>query len=77
MNTAREHVSPVEGLRIARGLSQGEAADLIGVDKRTLRDIELGHKWPITPTVFRIAKFYEVNPIDLTNAIRAFYKEGD
>jgi transcriptional regulator with XRE-family HTH domain len=55
--------SLAERLRIIRaqqGLTLVQAAEKIGVDRHTLRDLELGRRSPYFPTVEKIAKGYGV-----------------
>jgi transcriptional regulator with XRE-family HTH domain len=67
-----EHVSPLESLRFARGLSQIEAAKQIGITVRALRGLEHGDHEPVGQSIFRLAEFYEIDPAELLNEVRAW-----
>jgi transcriptional regulator with XRE-family HTH domain len=57
-----------EGLRVIRarqGLTLVQAAEKIGVDRHTLRDLELGRRGAYLPTVEKIAEGYGVPVEDL------------
>ncbi len=47
-------------IRAQRGLTIAEASNLIGVNRHTLRDLELGRREPYGPTVRKIAEAYGV-----------------
>ncbi len=52
-------------LRAQRGLALTEAAGRIGIDRHTLRDLELGDRTPRYPTLTKIAEGYGVPVEDL------------
>ncbi len=52
-------------LRAQRGLTLIQAAKQLGVDRHTLRRIELGTQSPIYPTLARIAEGYGVDVTEL------------
>jgi len=52
-------------LRAQRGLALTEAAGRIGIDRHTLRDLELGNRTPRYPTLTKIAEGYSVPVEDL------------
>jgi transcriptional regulator with XRE-family HTH domain len=52
-------------LRAQRGLALTEAASRIGIDRHTLRDLELGDRTPRYPTLTKIAEGYGVPVEDL------------
>lgn len=57
-----------EGLRVIRarqGLTLVQAAEKIGVDRHTLRDLELGRRGAYLPTVEKIAAGYGIPVEDL------------
>ncbi len=63
--------SLAERLRIIRaqqGLTLVQAAEKIGVDRHTLRDLELGRRSPYFPTMEKIAKGYGVPVEELLEA---------
>jgi transcriptional regulator with XRE-family HTH domain len=68
--TGLEHVSPLEALRFAKGLSQIEAAKQIGITSRSLRGLEHGDHEPVGETIFKLARFYEIDPAELLNEVR-------
>lgn len=47
-------------LRAQRGLSLTEASEKIGINRHTLRDLELGKREPYGPTLRKIAEGYNV-----------------
>jgi transcriptional regulator with XRE-family HTH domain len=47
-------------LRAQRGLALTEAAERIGIDRHTLRDLEVGDRTPRYPTLAKIAEGYGV-----------------
>src|SRR5215203_243244 len=47
-------------LRAQQGLSLTEASEKIGVNRHTLRDLELGKREPYGPTIRKIAEGYAV-----------------
>jgi transcriptional regulator with XRE-family HTH domain len=47
-------------LRAQRGLSLTEASEMIGVNRHTLRDLELGKREPYGPTLRKITEGYDV-----------------
>lgn len=47
-------------LRKARGLSQGELADLIEVSRQTINAVEADKYDPSLPMAYRLAAFFEV-----------------
>ncbi len=55
-------------IRARQGLTLVQAAERTGVDRHTLRDLELGRRGPYFPTVQRIAKGYGVPVEDLLQA---------
>jgi transcriptional regulator with XRE-family HTH domain len=46
--------------RAKRGLSLAEASELLGINRHTLRDLELGRREPYGPTLRRIAEGYGI-----------------
>ena len=53
-----------EALRVIRarkGLTLAEASELIGVNRHTLRDLELGKREPYGPTLRKLASGYGVS----------------
>ena len=50
-------------LRLARGLSQGQLADALGVSRQTTNALENGRYDPSLPLAFRIADVFEL-PIE-------------
>lgn len=49
--------------RVNKGYTQQEAADLLGVSKETITNIELGKTDPRYSTVVKLSDLYEI-PID-------------
>ena len=47
-------------MRARRGLTIGAASEGVGVERHTLRDLELGRRSPTYPTLFKISTFYDV-----------------
>lgn len=54
----------VKELRKAKGLTQEELADIIGVSRQTINAIEKEKFDPSLPTAFKMSKLFEV-PIEL------------
>ena len=54
----------VKELRKAKGLTQEELADIIGVSRQTINAIEKEKFDPSLPTAFKISKLFEV-PIEV------------
>lgn len=52
-------------LRAQRGLTVVAAAEKIGIEKHTLRDLELGRRQPRYPTLYKIASGYGVDVDEL------------
>jgi len=52
-------------LREERGLSQDEAAEIIGVCGKTVHNIELGKKEAALDTIFRLCDLYGVSPVEI------------
>ena len=48
----------VRELRLARGLSQAEVAQALGVSRQTVISIENGRYLPSLPLAFRLARFF-------------------
>jgi putative transcriptional regulator len=46
--------------RTARGLSQGELAELMDVSRQTINAVEAGKYDPSLPLAFKLAAFFEV-----------------
>jgi transcriptional regulator with XRE-family HTH domain len=55
----------LQDLRVERGLSQKQAADLASVTPKTLIDLESGMRPPYMPTVTKIARAYGVRVEEL------------
>lgn len=55
-------------LRAQRGLSLTEASEMLGVNRHTLRDLELGKREPYGPTMRKIAAGYNVPTARLLEA---------
>lgn len=64
-------VHPLERHRVAVGLSQVEAAELAGLNVKTLRNAEHGHAQPRLENVTKLAKVYGVDPAELLAELRA------
>lgn len=45
-------------MREARGLSQGELAELLGVSRQTINSIEVGRYTPSLPLALKAARFF-------------------
>jgi putative transcriptional regulator len=52
-------------LRTARGLSQGELADLMDVSRQTINAIEADKYDPSLPIAYRLAAFFDIPAEDL------------
>jgi transcriptional regulator with XRE-family HTH domain len=68
-----------EALRVIRarkGLTLAEASELIGVNRHTLRDLELGKREPYGPTLRKLASGYGVSVEELLN-VEAPAPKGD
>ena len=52
----------VREMRIAKKLSQGELASLVGVDRKTINRIENGHFSPNLENIVRIFEVLNVKP---------------
>jgi len=46
--------------RMARGLSQGELADLMDVSRQTINAVEAGKYDPSLPLAYKLAAFFEM-----------------
>jgi putative transcriptional regulator len=62
-------------LRAERGISQADAAKLIGVTPETLSDLERGRRGAYMVTLTKIARAYEVPVADLLDAAEAAEQE--
>jgi transcriptional regulator with XRE-family HTH domain len=63
-------VSPMERLRVNRGLSMSEASRLIGIDRRSLFAYEQEGREPFGPALDKLSTFYGIAPADLLELIR-------
>lgn len=68
-------VHPLERYRVQAGLSQVEAAELTGLNIKTLRNSEHGYTTPQIPNVAKLARIYGVDPAVLLEEIRAWEAE--
>ena len=48
----------VRALRIAKGLSQGELADAMGVSRQTINSIEVGRYTPSLPLAVALVRYF-------------------
>lgn len=48
----------VRGLRLAKGLSQGELGKVLGVSRQTVNAIETGRYSPSLPLAITLARFF-------------------
>jgi putative transcriptional regulator len=55
----------VRELRSARGLSQGELGDALGVSRQTINAIETERYTPSLPLAIRLARFFGSNVEDM------------
>ena len=55
-------------LRVERGLTQKQAAELVRVTPQTLIDLESGKRPPYMPTLTKIARGYGVSVEELVGA---------
>lgn len=60
-----EIIYKIKAIRDSKGLSLGALANMSGVSKAQINDIERGKKHPTLPTLIYIANALEVNPGDL------------
>ena len=51
----------VRELREAKGLSQGELAEELGVSRQTINSIEVGRYIPSLPLALRAARFFQTS----------------
>lgn len=51
--------------RINRGLNVSDAADRMGVNRATLRRLEMGATRPHAATAFKVASFYDYKVTDI------------
>ena len=58
----------LRGLRLAAGLTQADAAGLMGIDRATLKRVEAGAELPPDPV--RMGKLYRVTKAELAAAAR-------
>ncbi|HEV3273511.1 MAG TPA: helix-turn-helix transcriptional regulator [Candidatus Dormibacteraeota bacterium] len=55
----------VRGLRSARGLSQGDLGDALGVSRQTINAIETERYTPSLPLAIELARFFGISVEDL------------
>jgi transcriptional regulator with XRE-family HTH domain len=66
----------VREIRVARGLSQDDAAHAAGLDRTTFGHVERAVKSPTLRTVENLARALEVRPIDLMQRAQAILDES-
>ena len=54
----------IKQLRLFEGLTQHEAATMIGISRNSLQNIECGHNTTLT-TIFKIVDFYDLGLSDI------------
>lgn len=51
----------VRELRLAKGLSQGDLGNVLGVSRQTVNAIETGRYSPSLPLAIKLARFFQLN----------------
>ncbi|MCI6086235.1 helix-turn-helix transcriptional regulator [Selenomonas sp.] len=55
----------LKAARVNVGMTQREAAEVLGVSRETLQNYEAGKKFPSVPTIKRMEKLYKIPYADL------------
>ena len=65
--------SRIREIRLARGLTQAELGDKVGLTADRIRQYEAGYRKPKTDTIKAIASALEVQPLALTDPVATSY----
>jgi putative transcriptional regulator len=60
----------VKTARVALELSQGQLADLAGLDRKTVNRIENEHFSPSVDTLFRLCTVFGIHPTQLLQGVK-------
>jgi transcriptional regulator with XRE-family HTH domain len=80
MEVAEEgfEVSPLEALRVDRGLTITQVVDATGLAHKTVRKMELGQALaPTGDKLKKLAELYDTRPSELLRLIRVYRRDRD